>query len=88
MGFVLLCFTAVWATTLHVVTSPPPGTKPVYRYWNNRLGTHFYTLDEAERAKLDSQYSHVFIYEGVAFYAWPDPNSLSLVSTGGTEGTP
>jgi hypothetical protein len=67
----------VISATLHIVVGPPPATRPVHRYYNNRMGTHVYTIDPAEKAKLDEQYSHVWIYEGVAFYAWPDPNSMT-----------
>ena len=63
--------------TVYVVEAPPAGTRPVYRYWSAKLGTHFYTIDAKEKAKIDSQYSHVWTYEGIAFYAWPDPNGLT-----------
>lgn len=76
---IVFCVTAfVCATTFHVILAPPPGTRPVHRFWNNQLGTHFYTMNEAERTKLVNQYSHVWIYEGVGFFAWPDPNGLNL----------
>jgi len=51
--------------------SEPPGTNAVYRFWNRTNNTHFYTMKEAEANKLITQYSHVFAYEGVAFYAYP-----------------
>lgn len=48
-----------------------PDTKPVHRFWSSVLSGHFYTLNEAEKDKLINEYSHVWSYEGVAFYAYP-----------------
>ena len=73
---ILLCVgTIVYGTVFHVVLAPPPGTRPVHRFWNNQTGAHFFTMTEAEVSKLKNQYSDVWIYEGVGFYAWPDPNA-------------
>jgi hypothetical protein len=49
-----------------------PGTAPVYRFWSGTLNTHFYTVREAERDKLIDNYSQVWAYEGIAFYAYVD----------------
>ncbi len=49
-----------------------PEVGPVYRFWSPTLGSHFYTIDEAERNKLVDNYAHVWTYEGVAFYAYAD----------------
>lgn len=45
-----------------------PGTSPVYRFWSDRLQSHVYTMDKAEKNKLikDCRWA----YEGVAFYAF------------------
>jgi hypothetical protein len=51
--------------------SSDPEVKPVYRFWSDGLSGHFYTLDEGERDLLINTYSHVWTYEGVAFYAYP-----------------
>jgi predicted phosphodiesterase len=48
----------------------PPEALPVYRFWSPVAGKHFYTVDEAEKAKLLSQYAQVWTYEGVAFRAF------------------
>ena len=45
---------------------------PVYRFWSDANSRHFYTTNEAEKNKLIDQYSHVWTYEGVAYYALPD----------------
>lgn len=70
-----IALTSVYATTFVIIASSPPGIKPVHRFYNQRLGSHFYTLDDTERQWLVDEWSHVMIYEGVVFYAWDgDPN--------------
>jgi hypothetical protein len=46
------------------------GSMPVYRFWSPVLGSHFYTLDEAEKARVLSRYPKVWTYERIAFYAY------------------
>jgi hypothetical protein len=41
---------------------------PVYRFYNERTGTHFYTISAAERDKVLANYPW-FDYEGPVFYA-------------------
>lgn len=48
----------------------PTNAVPVYRFWSDISGTHFYTIDEGERDTLISEYAHVWTYEGVAWYAY------------------
>lgn len=48
----------------------PPDSRPVYRFWSEPNRTHFYTISESEKDKLISQYSHVYTFEGVAWYAY------------------
>jgi hypothetical protein len=55
-------------------TQYDPNMMPVYRFWSNRSSSHFYTLSESEKNKLVTTYSHVWAYEGVAFYAY-GPNN-------------
>jgi len=43
--------------------------KPVYRFWSPTFSRHFYTAGEAERDKLINNYSNVWTYEQVAYYA-------------------
>jgi predicted phosphodiesterase len=55
----------------------PPETVPVHRFWSPVLGQHLYTLDEAQKQKLQSQDPNVWSYEGIAFRTFPsrlDPN--------------
>jgi alpha-tubulin suppressor-like RCC1 family protein len=44
---------------------------PVYRFWSPASG-HFYTIDPTEKDRLIRHYPHVWTFEGVAFYAYPD----------------
>jgi hypothetical protein len=48
-----------------------PGVAPVYRFWSGTLGSHFYTISEAERDFVMATWPHVWAYEGIAWYAWP-----------------
>lgn len=48
-----------------------PDTRPVHRFWSDKHSSHFYTIREAEKNKLLSEYATVWRYEGVAFYAYP-----------------
>jgi hypothetical protein len=43
---------------------------PVYRFWSPVTGSHFYTMDEAERNKLLTEYQGIWIPEGIEFYAF------------------
>jgi len=48
----------------------PEGCKAVYRFWNTKTATHYFTIDEAEATGLIAQHLDMD-YEGVAFYAFP-----------------
>lgn len=45
---------------------------PVYRFWSDSSSAHFYTIKESEKDKLIEQYAHVWTYEGVVMYAYPE----------------
>ncbi len=45
-----------------------PGKTPVYRFYNNRNGSHFYTASEQERASVAERWPGVYSFEGIAFY--------------------
>jgi hypothetical protein len=49
--------------------SQPSGASPVYRFWSDILGCHFYTMSQTERDKLINNYPDVWAYEGIAWYA-------------------
>jgi hypothetical protein len=67
-------FSGVWtyegvAFYAYASDSAPAGFDPVFRFLKSD-GSHFYTIDPAERDKLINQYSSIYTYEGIAFYAW------------------
>jgi thermitase len=47
------------------------GRIPVYRFFNPSGWRHYYTTNEAEKNGLLAHWSHVWVYEGVGFYAIP-----------------
>jgi len=53
-------------------TAADAALKPVYRFWSPALGEHFYTINEQEKDGLVRDYAYLYIYEGVAFYAYPE----------------
>lgn len=44
---------------------------PVYRFWSDTLGAHFYTIDEAEKDALIRECANTWTFECIAFYAYP-----------------
>jgi len=45
---------------------------PVHRFWSPLLNSHFYTIDDAEKNYILTNYpASVWAYEGIAFYAFP-----------------
>ena len=61
---------------------------PVYRFWSEQLGHHFYTIDEAEKNVLIENYSQVWEFEGIVWYAYAGPHPLDKAAyafTGGPE---
>ncbi len=48
-----------------------PGALTVYRFYNMRTGTHFYTADPAEKARVQSTMGGVYSLDGPGFYLAP-----------------
>jgi hypothetical protein len=49
----------------------PGGTLPVHRFWSPLVGSHFYTMDEAEKDSIIATYPlDIWTYEGIAWYAF------------------
>ena len=48
-----------------------PNSAPVYRFWSESLGSHFYTMDEEERDRLINEFWDVWTFEETVFYAFP-----------------
>jgi hypothetical protein len=49
-----------------------PSATPVHRFWSPLTGSHFYTASASEADNLITNWAHAWIYEGVAFYAYPE----------------
>jgi len=47
----------------------PKEAKPVYQFWDEKGSDYFYTIDESEKEKLIREFSHVYAFQGIAFYA-------------------
>jgi len=48
-----------------------PLAMPVYRFWSPVVSGHFYTIHEEEVQFLLANYQNIWVYEGVAFHAYP-----------------
>lgn len=54
--------------TYSVSTAPDGGKAPVYRFYNVRNGSHFFTASLEEANNTIARYGNVYQYEGPAFY--------------------
>lgn len=48
----------------------PADSVPVYRFWSPILSDHFYTANQDEADKLIREFPDVWIFEGIAWYAF------------------
>jgi len=55
----------------NVSSTPVAGSASVYRFYNRRNGSHFYTISVAERDSVRSKLSGTYTYEGAGFYLAP-----------------
>jgi len=46
--------------------------KPVYRFWSPQCQAHFWTINEAEKDTLIANYSAIWKYEGIGWYAYDE----------------
>ncbi len=72
--------TDVWAFEGIVFYAYPEGSqperaKPVYRFWSDRLGGHFYTIDETEKEQYRAN-TAMWAFEGVVWYAFDEPEEV------------
>ncbi len=51
--------------------SQPEWTEPVYRFHAKNSSAYFYTMDEAEKNYVVNEYSAIWTYEGIVWYASP-----------------
>jgi hypothetical protein len=55
----------------NVSAAPAANATTIYRFFNRKNGTHFYTATAAERDNVQATLSSRYTYEGIAFYALP-----------------
>lgn len=55
-------------TTTPSTPATPGSHVPIYRFYNTKTGTHFYTVSAAERDSVRAKYPQ-YSYEGIGFYA-------------------
>ncbi|MEN6578631.1 MAG: hypothetical protein ABFD90_19955 [Phycisphaerales bacterium] len=48
----------------------PEGTYPVYRFWSPIYSHHFYTISEADKENVMTNFYGIWGYEGIAWYAF------------------
>ena len=66
----------LWFALVQLVGAAP-AVNPVFRFYNQETGTHFYTIAAAERDRVIGSYPQ-FIYEGPAFAALPQAAAGAL----------
>ena len=54
-----------------VDTSDAANSSPLYRFYNKKNGTHFYTASEAEKTHVLARLSGTYRLDGPAFYLAP-----------------
>lgn len=54
--------------TYAVMPGPTAGAREVYRFYNRRTGSHFYTASASEKDDVIRQWPYEYQYEGVAFW--------------------
>lgn len=54
--------------TYRVCSTQVPGSVPVYRFYNLKNGSHFYTSSEQERAHVEATWPGIYDFEGVAYW--------------------
>lgn len=52
-------------------TTTGRATQPLYRFYNRRTGTHFYTATDGERDDVITRFGYLFSYEGPAYNVIP-----------------
>ena len=50
-----------------VNTASPSNMRPLYRFYNRRNGTHFYTASESEKTQVQNTLSGTYTYDGPAY---------------------
>ena len=64
----MLCFALLAAlAAIPSVAQAANGAVPVYRFYNRRAGSHFYTVSADERDQVITRWPMIYTYEGVAY---------------------
>jgi hypothetical protein len=63
---IMLALVAVMTLTASAAFAQPD--MPVYRFYNQGTGTHFYTSSYEEMLNVQAKWPTIFTYEGIAFY--------------------
>jgi archaellum component FlaF (FlaF/FlaG flagellin family) len=58
---------------VHDSPSVTSAIAPVYRFWSDVYGHHFYTISEAEKNYVIATWPDRWRYEGPVYYAYPSP---------------
>lgn len=66
------------SATFTIAAPPAHGLEPVFRFYRPLAGTHFYTPSHEERDGVARSLSHLFAYEGVAYWVRPAANTQPL----------
>ena len=53
----------------------------MYRFFTDRRGSHFYTANDTERDKLIDNFSNVWTFEGIAWYAYAPTAGVQLATS-------
>lgn len=58
----------VWFFNTYFTNIDYTGAAPVYRFWNLKNGTHFYTISESEKKNVVAKLSSTYKLEGISYY--------------------
>jgi subtilisin family serine protease len=53
-------------------------TSPVYRFWSDQCGSHFFTINKEEKDYIIATYPEEWRFEGIAWYAYTTQQSGTL----------
>lgn len=54
------------------------GTVPMYRFWSESLGKHFYTISETDMQTIKDNWSDIWAFESIVFYAYEFDKTATL----------
>ncbi|MGV8082753.1 MAG: hypothetical protein AB2L09_03830 [Coriobacteriia bacterium] len=60
-------------------TANAANSVPLYRFYNVKTGTHFYTASEDEKNNVIAKWPKIFTLEGVAYYVSQNPDNATPV---------